>query len=134
VGDLINNYANSTAGAAIQSALSGFNGRLLGPTVSVNPQAAVFGFASAIQSGTYMVGGIDVGMYIKNNLLGLLTGSAVNIYMPAPNKYFPAGTYKTPGPASTSAPQFIITMADGSSTVTFGVIATGNYTWEVAGN
>jgi|GEM_PF-3526096 len=127
VGDFINNKAQNLIGSSIQNALNAYNGQV----IPVKSQTAIFGFTNAIQAGEFMAGTTDVGMYVKNNLPNLLNGKSVNVYIASPNKYFPAGTYKTPGPASTTAPVFIITMADGSSSITFEVDATGYYSWEL---
>lgn len=126
LGDFINNKADNYMGNLVQNLLNSYSNKV----IDLNPTVAIFGFTNSIQRWMYMVGNVDAGMYVKNNLPNLIQHSTISVYAMAPNKYFPAGKYKTPGPSTTTFPAFGVTFTNGSSTISFTVSATGFYTWE----
>ncbi len=124
IGDFINRKADSIVGNIMLGIANSYTGKV----IEINEP--FFGFDKAITPNTYMVGGIDAGMYIKNNLANLYIGKRVNIFIANEYKYDAPSRSNIPNPATTfSGNRFSINFSDGSSNFGFNVEATKNYTW-----
>jgi hypothetical protein len=126
VGDFINRKAGNIVGSKILDAANAWSGKVF----DVNPQKALFGFTDAIAPNTYMVGGLDAGMYLKNNLQNLYVGKRVDIFIANEYKYEPIARQPAPGTTAFSGNRFSIMFSDASTRVGFSVNANKNYRWE----
>ncbi len=125
LGDYIN---GKLAGAAGQIALATgtFSGRIL----DVAPQQALFGFVNAIQPNTYLYGGIDVGMYLKNNIQTLYVNKQVRVTLAEPASFYVPTQYHLPSPSTRTGKAVGIEFLDnGVSQVGFQVNLTRAFNW-----
>lgn len=125
----LGNYINNKlagAGSQLVLAMSGFSGKIL----DVAPQRALFGFVNAIQPGTYMYGGTDVGMYIKNNIQNLYVNKQVRISVAQPASFYVPTQNHLPSPLARSGKAVGIDfLENGSPLVGFQVNLVRNFNW-----
>ncbi|MBB2487390.1 hypothetical protein H5407_19310 [Mitsuaria sp. WAJ17] len=125
LGDYIN---GKLAGAAGQIALAtgSFSGRVL----DIAPQQALFGFVNAIQPNTYLYGGVDVGMYLKNNIQTLYVNKQVRLSVADPASFYVPSLNHVPSPSLRSGKALGIEFLDsGVSQVGFQINLTRSFNW-----
>jgi hypothetical protein len=130
IGPAIDNKLASLANG-LTSVLSGYSGSLL----NIQPQQALFGFVNAISPNTYMVGGVDAGMYLRNNIQYLFTGKQVSLSIAQPASFWaPSLRNNTPGPSQYSGNAFTVNFRDnGVNVAGFNVKLTRYFTWTLVG-
>ncbi|HLO93959.1 MAG TPA: hypothetical protein VK195_06560 [Burkholderiaceae bacterium] len=125
LGDYIN---GKLAGAAGQIALA--TGSFSGKILDVAPQQALFGFVDAIQPNTYLYGGVDVGMYLKNNIQTLYVNKQVRVSVAEPASFYVSTLNHLPSPTSRTGKALGIEFLDnGVSQVGFQVNLTRTFNW-----
>jgi len=125
LGDYIN---GKLAGAAGQIALA--TGSFSGKVLDVAPQQALFGFVDAIQPNTYLYGGVDVGMYLKNNIQTLYVNKQVRLTVAEPASFYVSTYNHLPSPSSRTGKALGIEFLDnGVSQVGFQVNLTRTFNW-----
>lgn len=125
LGDYIN---AKLAGAAGQIALA--TGSFSGAVLDVAPQRALLGFVDAIQPNTYLYGGIDVGMYLKNNIQTLYVNKQVRLSVAEPASFYAPTLNHLPSPTARSGKALGIEFLDnGVSQVGFQVNLTRTFNW-----
>lgn len=115
----------------LSTVLAGYSGAVL----NIQPQQALLGFVNSINPNTYMVGSIDAGMYLRNNIQSLFTGKQITLQIRQPAS-FHAPTYKnsTPGPSQYTGNAFSVEFFDnGVSVAGFKVQETRYFLWTVVG-
>lgn len=125
----VGDYINSRLQSAISSMVMATSA-LSGQVLAVDPQSALFGFVGAIQPNTYMYGGVDVGMYLKNNIQSLYINKQVLLTVAQPASFYVPTYNHLPRPASRSGTAVSIDFLDGGvKQVGFKVDLVRNFNW-----
>jgi hypothetical protein len=131
---LLGSYINGKIEAGVASVATAMNASS-GQLLSVQPQQALLGFVNAINPNTYMIGNVDAGMYLKNNIQSLYIGKQISLRIQQPAYFFaPTWSNNRPGPSQYSGNAFSVNFYDsGVQVAGFNVNLTQYFSWTLVG-
>jgi hypothetical protein len=123
-------YVEGEVEAGVRDSVATFNAAS-GRLIDINPQRALFGFVDALEASTYMVGGTDVGMYLRNNIGYLYANREIVLTVRQPASFFaPTFWNNRPGPSSYAGSAFSVRFFDSGNPVAgLDVTLTNYFNW-----
>jgi hypothetical protein len=125
IGDLIDDWVAGKISRAVVGQVNDFASSAINAILPYGP--SYLGIYDVIPVGAYMVNGVDVGLYLKNNFSSLFTGKTLSMslgpYNPAPV------VYGTGEPWNTTFTSNVVTIdfSDQNTQLTFSVKDTRDY-------
>jgi hypothetical protein len=123
LGSFADRYIAGKVNAAVLADLNAFSQQSLSTVV---PSLNLPGLTTGIERGKYVIGGVDWGAYIADNVASLFTGKSFTITL---GEWSPPPLTRDGGPDSYGSTLLSLDLSDGSRHLTFSGTLTDNYTY-----